>query len=843
VSDADAGRRRQQKIAIQFPKHDQLSLVGEVRMMIRLSPRATELTVDLDGEDVTSLFERQGGVARGNVPVATEGEHHLSASALFDGTSRTVDRLFETVELLAPDECEVLNDAQCLLPYPSSRFLVPDATPTGLRVQIPAAGLPAVNGDPLDPTPYTRLDGFSPTVQILMHFPSGVDLEQSNVSRLLPPGPVPVSPPYIDTRTHDDTSLRPDSATILMHAETGERILHFVELDRRADGGPARQALILRPAVALAPGERYIVAVRDLVDPGGAPVEPEPPFAVLRDRRFTTIDAIEGRKAYYSASIFAPLARAGVEREDLVLAFDFIVRSDEGLTAQMISMRDQAFASLGERWNLGEQTFAVTGVSGSSSCFSPFGTWRTVSGTYEVPLFLSSDPEPPTNNTPGTLNVDGAGSPVPNGVTNAKFTIRIPCAALHGPTPSLMVGHGLFESSSGVIDFERFTLGLDYIAGATNWRGLSSDDFFWVGLGVIGPGISQLNNFPAFTARLKQGQLNTLVLARMMKEGIFNRDPAFQNASVGVFPGSGTDAYYYGISLGGIMGTMFAALTPDVERFNIDVGAMNFSLLLQRSTQFGAFCGGFPPCFEDLVQGIGLTDPMETLLVYHLWHELWVSSEPAGFVHRLRDEVEAGDKQILMTVAWLDKQVSNQASEILARTLGLPNLVGSVQQELTDIPDVAGPQDSALVIYDTGYFDLFDPTQQGSIPPLSNEIPSVKCDPHGVRVSIPASLDQLEVFLQPGGAIENFCSGICDGAASSERPLNLPTCDPRPCSHDICTEGSLLELTCESPPATSGSSCIVEICTVDPFCCENSWDNLCVGEVSSVCGLSCPIPF
>jgi hypothetical protein len=34
--------------------------------------------------------------------------------------------------------------------------------------------------------------------------------------------------------------------------------------------------------------------------------------------------------------------------------------------------------------------------------------------------------------------------------------------------------------------------------------------------------------------------------------------------------------------------------------------------------------------------------------------------------------------------------------------------------------------------------------------------------------------------------------------------------------------------------------CIASICAADPFCCTSSWDAICVGEVESVCGLTCP---
>jgi hypothetical protein len=94
------------------------------------------------------------------------------------------------------------------------------------------------------------------------------------------------------------------------------------------------------------------------------------------------------------------------------------------------------------------------------------------------------------------------------------------------------------------------------------------------------------------------------------------------------------------------------------------------------------------------------------------------------------------------------------------------------------IPDVTGAQNSAMVIYDTGSFDLWNPLHQGDIPPLANLIPTPKCDPHGTaRISIPASLDQATAFLQPGGQILNFCTGICDGVEVSDQPAGGP-CDP-----------------------------------------------------------------
>ena len=54
------------------------------------------------------------------------------------------------------------------------------------------------------------------------------------------------------------------------------------------------------------------------------------------------------------------------------------------------------------------------------------------------------------------------------------------------------------------------------------------------------------------------------------------------------------------------------------------------------------------------------------------------------------------------------------------------------------------------------------------------------------------------------------------------------------CAHPICTAGVGLSATCDP--------CTVALCARDPYCCTTSWDATCVGEVSSICGLSCTAP-
>jgi hypothetical protein len=51
------------------------------------------------------------------------------------------------------------------------------------------------------------------------------------------------------------------------------------------------------------------------------------------------------------------------------------------------------------------------------------------------------------------------------------------------------------------------------------------------------------------------------------------------------------------------------------------------------------------------------------------------------------------------------------------------------------------------------------------------------------------------------------------------------------CSHNECENGDPLDATC--------NTCVSQICSVDPFCCDTAWSDECIGKVETVCGQSC----
>ncbi|MCA9513217.1 MAG: hypothetical protein KC560_21075 [Myxococcales bacterium] len=803
--------------------------VVDVRVRVPGDVATSELRFALDGVPVApSGLARTGDVVTGQLTGALGGPRTLVVALAPDPGAPSLAAHFEGLALHDPDHCEVLNDAECLYPFPSSRFLRFDPTsPTDWRVDLPAEAMPdLVVGDifgfttgaraPLDPTPYLRNDGFSPMVQILVHFPAGFDPAASGAAVLDPA-----------TRTFDLGSLAPGHPTVIVDAETGERIAHFVENDDR--GTPGRTATILRPATSLLPGRRYLVGVRHAVDASGQPIEAEPVFAALRDGRPTQIPAVEARRAQIQ-NVLHRLEDHGVDPDELVLAFDFVTQSDEGLTGEMLAMRDAAIA-----WADAQPPSAIVtqatpfDLTPPAQC-APGVPWRAVLGRILVPNFLTTDPSAPVpppadpvgaRNTVGVLAHDAAGNVLQTGAYEARFGMSIPCdAILTGPVRPLVFGHGLFgdgpsDASSLVFDLAPYVADLqqrglvspgrrfDIAAAGTHWSGLSSLDIAPIPSGIdfsnlspsdlaaliafsrsfIGQIFVDFDRFEALPDRLRQGQTATIVLARLLENGALNAHPAFQAPAGGTVPaGQGLlaagEVNYLGASLGGIMGLMFTSLYPDIERSIVDVPGANFSLLLQRAKPFKAF---------QTVLEVIEPDPMRQLAGLGLLHELWVKGESAGYLHHLSGKTlprfpGSGPKNVLMSVAKYDQQVTPLGAQIAAATIGLENLAGSDASGLPLVPDrVGGPALSGHVLYDTGAYALGTPTEV-FVPPVVNRPAPVddnRCDPHGTRFTIPASLEQVLAFLEPNGRIENFCNGACDAAEPLELPGGLAApCDP-----------------------------------------------------------------
>src|SRR5204862_6319676 len=128
----------------------------------------------------------------------------------------------------------------------------------GLNLALPPTPRNA-EGKPIDPTDYNRNDGFSPGAMIVTRVP-GLDTKAAFDRS----GIVPI--------TDMGKAFAPDQPVVLINTRTNGRALAWAELD--ADPrDPANVNLIIRPGRNLEEGTRYVVALRNLKDASGKPIE------------------------------------------------------------------------------------------------------------------------------------------------------------------------------------------------------------------------------------------------------------------------------------------------------------------------------------------------------------------------------------------------------------------------------------------------------------------------------------------------------------------------------------------------------------------------------------------
>lgn len=618
-----------------------------------------------------------------------------------------------TLELTVADadRCDPIAPMGCLYPFPNDHFTVADdSTPTGRRVALSQESMPAnADGVHIDPATWNALDGFSPGAAVLVQIPD-VDLTGSGVA--------PV--------TDIGASLEDDAPVVLLDADTGERLPHWVEADSYAEGTDEVPTTFVRPAVSLPEGHRIVVGVRGLVDTAGDAVEPTDAFRALRDRLETEVPELEDRRPAMEA-VFTDLADAGVARDDLQLAWDFTVASAEGLSSRLLSMRDSAFAALGDD----APAFTVDSVVPSDRD----GIATEVEGTYEVPLYLDEG-----GVTGSSLVTDAEGVPQAEGTFTANFTCVVPeSASAAAPAMTGLYAHGLLGTSGQVPGGSGdVAAGGNIVFCGTDLIGMAEED-----TGNAVAIIGDLSSFHTLSDRLLQGHLNTLFLGRLLihPDGL-GTDPAFQDAGTSLLT---DELVYYGISQGGIMGGATTAVAQDLTRAVLDVPAANYGLLLDRSVDFDPFRAVLDPAYPS---------PADRALGLQLIQMHWDSGEANGYLQHLIDEpyADTPEHQVLLHVALGDHQVANIGTEVQARTLGIPvhrPVVADGRSTAVDpwfgLDALEYPHEgSALVVWDSG----------APLPPDTNQPPRDGNDPHGDPRSTPASIEQIIAFLTTGQIID-----------------------------------------------------------------------------------------
>ena len=621
-----------------------------------------------------------------------------------------------------PAGCNPLRTAgACLLPYPSAVFLDADSTAaTGYKLALTSDLFPKNNkGKAFDPTRISDVDGFSPQGQILAYFPERLD-----AASLAP-------------LAHPEKSLDPKSATVIVDMTTHELVAHFAELDAEVVADDDRQALILRPMARLTGAHRYAVAVtRSLRTAAGGTPSQAPGWAAIVAG--TAKDAMGQKQAARMPDILGALAQAGVAQTDVLLAWDFVTASDESLTRTMVAARDRTLTMIGDA-GLG---YTITSVEDDFSTHA----LRRVRGTFKTPKFLSSTDVKIADTH---LVLDAQGLPTASGTYDAPFTLILPryatFPAAKGALRLLVFGHGFLGSGESELGgaggsyLQDLADQYHYAIVATDWSGLSKyEGLDATGSQAAGQAVQDMNQFPYITDRLHQALVNVLTLTRTAQHAIAN-DPKLQVNGAGVIDTSRVD--YYGVSLGGVMGSALMGLSPDLQRAVLNVGAAGWTTLIQRSinwTLFKLFVDGAYP--DKLDQQI-LVDVLQS----HFDPVDGMSYTPHLF--------GKSKTQILLQMSVGDMQVSNVATEIYARSAKL-GLLAETPAPIYGLTATAGPLGNALTVWDTHPMPL---------PPMGNQPGDALSmnNAHTAIRTLPKLTDQIDHFVQTG-AITSTCTGPCD---------------------------------------------------------------------------------
>ncbi|MGB8651580.1 MAG: hypothetical protein WCD35_13080 [Mycobacteriales bacterium] len=692
------------------------ALVGLTLPALAQADPTSCLTPDLDG--ALCLGTQAGGAVQ-------------QAEAPLVGPRDAVRGVSDTA-LEAAGICDPTDHAACLLPFPNDRFTVADpTTATGRRISINPLAMPRnAAGRPVDPTELNRNDGWSPGSAVLTSVPA-LDLHRSGIADVTDPG----------------ASLSKDAPVVLLDAATGRRHPYTAELDGNPTDGE-QPLLIVRPAVNFTEGHRYVVALRHLVDTAGHPIPAGAEFAALRAH------------ATASDPVFGPLLRARVRVDDLYLAWTFTVASERNTTARMLHIRDDAFASL----HGGAPAFTVgTVTDGYSDKVA-----RRVEGTFTVPNYLTTPAntkEPLLGTDPGLpgtrfLYLPGDDLPDRNRDFTATYTCDIPKAATPAaPARGAIYGHGLLggQGEVGAGNVQKMGQENDVLYCATDWYGMATGD-----MPNVATMLTDMSLFPTLPDRVQEGMLAQLFLARLLKDPRgFASAAAFQVGGRPVLqPGA---VYYDGNSQGGIIGGALVAVSQDITRGVLGVPGMNYSTLLDRSSDFSTYESVFNAAYPSEV---------DRELVFGLIQPLWDRAENDGYAaHISRDPLPGTPRHVvLMDVAFGDHQVANLAAETMARTIGVRTNTGFLapgRHWAVDpgwgIPRFTGSwEGSALVYWDSGT----------AAPPNTNVPPPggpglAGHDPHEDPRATYLARVQKGLFLRPDGVVVD----VCDGRPCLGRPL------------------------------------------------------------------------
>ena len=550
-----------------------------------------------------------------------------------------------------------------------------------------------------------ELDGFSTTSPVFFWFPSGS----------LDPASLPESA---------SATTREDSPVFLVDADDGSPT-RFRKVPVLVHYNPELGQLALRPydGHPLVPGRRYAAVVTTgVLDDTGMPIGPSEAFARIRDAEVRPEDALAGEAFDRYSPVLASLASNGTPRERVAALAVFTVQTvlpDLRDARALVWADDPPVVSLVAAVQagpdldalLGTPVEALPGLDVLGGVEHRSIGWL-VHGTFESPWLVSDAPR-----VHGPFRRDATGALITTRSETVPFTLTLP-AGDASQLRLLIFQHGLGGERSSMLAIADALAAAGYAVlaidiplhgqrasvsvpdtrhnygsgtGPDGFGDRTGNEIYLDYLGVV----DEAGIYPSFHPSyprdiLRQSVVDLMRAVRVVREGDWGAVHA--QAGLETLGFDPSPIAFTGVSLGGIVGTVFVATEPEIGPAILNVTGGDLVRLVERSASFSSL---FLPI---LMPKVGLDpaayDPATYPAAFHpelaIVQTLLDRGDSMSFAPLLATQ----ERDVLFQMAQDDETVPNSATEALARAAGA-QIVGD-DPTYTDLSRIAAPASGNL---------------------------------------------------------------------------------------------------------------------------------------------------
>lgn len=548
--------------------------------------------------------------------------------------------------------CNPVGLITCTLPFPSNFYSVPDDnSPTGMRLNIPEA---AIRAELLKDVPP------SINVQKIANNSSGFSAASAVLFEL-------------DQQANEKTLPITGGGTVYaFDLDTGEAIPIRAQINRYARSkkvsSPSHIVEIF-PRSRWAYGSRIVVALTNTLKPkAGGEYSPAAGF-------LSAVNATDAALANTYQEAFSLLENKGIDKNTLLSATYFTVRTESEVTAPMQQLVQQALAA----------DHPIRNLKTSYNSFGPIAAY--VRGEVRVIDFRNND---------GLVELTRA--PQENWL---RFRLSIPRHADDKPAPIMIYGHGLsvFKETDFTVAITNAlhgvaTLSIDQPNHGTRIRPDGGYVFNLLSTENVGRLLGMISQSPVDFMSLYQAARTSFAsidaLPHSRRHGNGDGLPDLDTSRI----------YYGGTSLGGVLGLTFVSLAPELKGSFTHVTGVGITSILSTSVLWTTVFSNLEPK--------AATGAEALLLRAAIQHEIDYG-DAINFVHYLRNP-PAGilPKPTAMVVGQGDTIVPNASTQALAEIAGL-SLAGRVIFDMPDVPRTDDFVDGYGIKQFKPIINIFDP--------------------------------------------------------------------------------------------------------------------------------------